>query len=290
MKHPIDAPLPITEQGAVSAELHVPGDSRPVILDAYRTDATPGVRNRAEAEKSLRKQLQPKLADLHDRLMAAGQHGVLVVLQGLDGSGKSGTVKHVGASLNPTGLSVASFKEPDPAEEAEHFLERIRRQLPEPGTITFFDRSHYEDAIVPRSIGELDDDEFQQRLEEIRSFEVELAHAGIVVVKCLLHISYDEQRERFLRRLRRPDKQWKFSESDLDTRDNWSPLQAAYAGVIGPTSIDVAPWFVVPADHKWYRNWAVASILAEHLEALGSDYPPLDGDIEAFRARLQPPH
>ncbi len=246
------------------------------------------VDSRSDAEARLAAMLTT-LADLHDRLMAEGKHSVLVVLQGLDGSGKSGTIKHVGRGLNPVGASVASFKEPDAKEEAEPFLARIRRELPEPGHITFFDRSHYEDIIVPDALDDLSDKYVTKRVNAIIDFERGLVDAGTVIVKCLLHISYDEQRNRFLRRLNRPDKQWKFKESDLETRAEWPRFQAAYGAAIGRTSTEAAPWFVVPSDHKWYRNWAVASLLSEHLASLRSEYPTLDGNIDDFRARLAAP-
>ncbi len=241
--------------------------------------------NRAKAERQTQRDLL-RLGDLHDRLMAAGEHSVLVILQGLDGSGKSGTIKHVGRILNPAGAAVAAFKEPDAKEEAEPFLARIRRELPDPGHITFFDRSHYEDVIVPDVLDGLSDEELRQRIDAIVTFERQLVESGTVVIKCLLHLSYEEQRRRFLRRLRRRDKQWKFAESDLDTRDQWPRYQAAYGAAVGQTSTEAAPWFVVPADHKWYRNWAIASLLSEHLAVLRSEYPPLEGDIDAIRSRL----
>jgi PPK2 family polyphosphate:nucleotide phosphotransferase len=222
--------------------------------------------------------------------MAEQERAVLVVLQGLDGSGKSGTVKHVAAALNPVGIRVASFKAPEGKETDEPFLDRIRRELPGPGQIGFFDRSYIEDAIVPLALGEITDVELDERLDEINSFESELKKRDVVLVKCFLHLSYDEQRERFLRRLQRPDKHWKFSESDLDTRQLWPKFQMAYGTVIGRTNSSLAPWFAVPADHKWYRNWAVASLLAEHLAAMAPEFPAFTIDADAVRQRLEPPN
>jgi PPK2 family polyphosphate:nucleotide phosphotransferase len=287
-KHPADDILELWAPGSVSAELRAPVSEQPLILDGLSTDATNLVDGRSDAESQLA-DLHDTLADLQDRLMAEERHSVLVVLQGLDGSGKSGTIKHAGRGLNPVGSSVASFKEPDAKEEAEPFLARIRRELPEPGHITFFDRSHYEDIIVPDALDDLSDKDITKRVKAITDFERDLADSGTIVLKCLLHISYDEQRERFLRRLRRPDKQWKFKESDLETRAEWPRFQAAYGAAIGRTSTEAAPWFVVPADHKWYRNWAVASLLCEHLASLRSEYPTLDGNVDELRARLEPP-
>jgi PPK2 family polyphosphate:nucleotide phosphotransferase len=273
--------------GPVSEALVVePGDGRFVLAGRPADDASL-VDGRVAAERDLRRALAKRLDAAHDRLMAAGQHSVLVVLQGLDGSGKSGTIKHVGRLLNPVGLRVAAFKQPDPGEQAEHFLERIRRELPDVGQITFFDRSHYEDVIVPRATGELDADGVGERLAEIAAFEQELVENGASVLKCVLQLSYDEQRDRFLRRLRRADKQWKFSDDDVETRRHWDTYQAAYGEALRASSYDFAPWFVVPADHKWYRNWAVASLLVECLEALGDEYPMYEGDTAAVRAALE---
>jgi PPK2 family polyphosphate:nucleotide phosphotransferase len=276
--------------GPVSEALRLSSDLAPVTLDGFDASVTPGIDGRAEAESALVDDLGPRLWDLHDRLMAAEQHAVLVVLQGLDGSGKSGTVKHVGGLVNPAGITVASFKEPEGKEKYEPFLARIRRQLPDHGRIGFFDRSYVEDAIVPRVENGLDDRALTRRLAQIRRFEDDLRLAGVLVIKCFLHLSYDEQRERFLRRLRRPDKQWKFSESDVETRAKWPHYQAVYGEVIGRTSTEADPWFVVPSDHKWYRNWAVASILLEHLERLDPQYPTAGVDIDEMRRRLEPPN
>lgn len=287
-KHPSDHIAKLWAPGSVSAHLRVGADGQPLVLEGFSTDATPLVENRVVAERHLDEDLF-RLGALHDRLMAAGEHSVLVILQGLDGSGKSGTIKHVGRVLNPVGASVAAFKEPDAKEEAEPFLARIRRELPDAGHITFFDRSHYEDVIVPDVLDDLSEKELAKRIEAIATFERQLAESGTVVIKCLLHLSFDEQRRRFLRRLRRKDKQWKFAESDLDTRAEWPRFQGAYGSAIGRTSTDIAPWFVVPSDKKWYRNWAVASLLSEHLADLHSEYPPLDGDVDAFRSRLAAP-
>jgi PPK2 family polyphosphate:nucleotide phosphotransferase len=222
--------------------------------------------------------------------MAHGTYRVLLVLQGLDASGKSGTIKHVVSALNPVGVRVTSFKEPDGHEEAEPFLARIERALPEPGQVGVFDRSHYEDAIVPAVHGRDTDDLIDERVSTIRRFEEELVANGTVVVKCVLNVSYDEQRERFRRRLRRPDKRWKFSDADLDTRRSWTQFIAAYGAVIGRTSTATAPWYVVPADHKWYRNWAVAHVLLDVLQGLHQDYPAPDLDLDALYARLEPPN
>jgi PPK2 family polyphosphate:nucleotide phosphotransferase len=269
----------------------VASEGAPVVLDGFPTGSTELVADRRQAERRFDSVLLPALADLHDRLMASQQHSLLIVLQGLDGSGKSGTVKHIAKGLNANALRCASFKEPDAAERREPFLARIRLQLPEPGQVVFFDRSHYEDAIVPLAAGELDRRQLTKRLAQIREFEEGLVERGTLVLKCLLHIGYDEQRQRFLRRLQRPDKQWKFKLSDLETRLAWPEMQAAIGEVVGRTSTPAAPWHIIPADHKWYRNWLVASLMVEQLEQLELDYPPLAPGIEPddVRRRLAAP-
>ena len=277
-----DADLPI------STEVRVRGGEDLLIagLDPART-----LVDKSEAKSQL-DDLRAELFDLHELMMANEHHAVLLVLQGLDCSGKNGTIKHVVSAMNPAGVHIASFREPEGDERDEHFLERIKRQVPEPGNLTVFDRSHYEDTFVPAVHDGMDGDEFDERLDEICAFERELVERNVMVIKCFLHISYDEQRERVLRRLRRRDKWWKFSEADLEARARWPEWEVVYGKAIGRTSTDVAPWFAVPADHKWHRNWVVANLLAEHFRQLGEDYPELDteNDIDTLRAQLAPPH
>lgn len=248
--------------------------------------STPMVSSRRVAERQLDGRLGRRLAAHHDVVYANQDASVLVVLQGLDASGKNGTIKHVISRMNPAAVRVASFKAPTPVEERHHFLWRIRQQLPDPGELVVFDRSHYEDLVVPLATGELDDVALKKRVRDVNRFEQELVANSTVVIKCLLHISYDEQRERFLRRLRRDDKRWKFNEGDLDTRDRWTAFQAAYGSVVASTATADAPWYVVPSDHKWYRNWAVARIIADSLADLGLRYPQPDIDVDAMRERL----
>jgi PPK2 family polyphosphate:nucleotide phosphotransferase len=236
--------------------------------------------------------LRDRLFDLHELMMANQEYAMLVVLQGLDCSGKNGTIKHVISAMNPAAVQVASFKEPTEEEKKEHFLDRIRRAVPEPGNLTVFDRSHYEDTFVPAVHDGMDGDEFDQRLEDICAFEQELADDNVIVVKCFLHISYDEQRYRFQRRLRRRDKRWKFSETDIETRERWPEWEVVYGKAIGRTSTDAAPWYAIPSDHKWHRNWVIANLLVEQFERLGEEYPEPFGDaeLERLKARLEPPH
>lgn len=266
-----------------------PSEDGTVDLAGYGTATTAGVGGRRSAEQSL-DVLGTELADLHARLIANGDRSVLLVLQGLDASGKNGTVKHVGRYFDQSGLRVAEFGPPTAGEASHGFLWRIRRQRPLPGSVTVFNRSHYEDAIVPVATGVTTPSEVARRIRQINEFERELVEAGTIVIKCVPNISYDEQRERFLRRLDRPDKRWKFSEADLDTRKRWSEFQAAYAMALGRTDNDNAPWYVVPSDHKWYRNWAVARLLVESLRGVVGPYPQPPLDLERLRGNLKAPN
>ena len=270
----------------------VESGGEPITVDGLPTRES--FQDEDDTEEELTDDLRPRLYDLLDLMMANEEHAILLVLQGTDCSGKSGTLKHVVQAMNPVGVRVSTFAEPTEEEREEHFLERIRRGLPKPGEFAVFDRSYYEDALVPRVEGELEgepfgDDEFDERLREILDFEEELAERGITVVKCFLNLSYDEQRERFLRRIRRPDKQWKFERSDLDTRQRWPEFRVAFGEVVGRTSTEERPWYAIPVDHKWHRNWSVASILVEVMESFHEEYPPLEWDADELRAALEPP-
>jgi PPK2 family polyphosphate:nucleotide phosphotransferase len=272
---------------SISELLRPDGDG--AILPGIDPRATPGVQHRDAAEAEM-PELAERLDGLQERLWVEGSRSLLVVLQGMDTSGKGGTVRHVFSSMNPAGVEVAAFKKPTEEELAHHFLWRIERKLPAPGEITVFDRSHYEDVLVVRVRSLVPEQEWRPRFGEITAFEERIAAAGTTIVKCLLHISYDEQRERLLARLDDPDKHWKFNEADIEERRLWQDYQAAYEDAIRETSTAVAPWHVVPADRKWYRNWAISRLLIETLERMDPQLPRPDLDVEALRARLQPPN
>jgi PPK2 family polyphosphate:nucleotide phosphotransferase len=190
--------------------------------------------------------------------------------------------------VNPLGCRIVSFKRPTPEEAKHHFLWRIRRALPEPGQIGVFGRSHYEDVIVPRVHGGLTDTQMDRRYAEIAKFEAELAAGATTVVKCFLHISSEEQLERLLARLDDPDKRWKFEEGDIQERALWPKYQDTFREVLRRSNPDDAPWYVVPADRKWYRNWAVGRLLLETLVEMAPEYPRPALDIPALKARLTP--
>lgn len=244
-----------------------------------------GPRDREAAAEELA-ELAPRLAELQERLYAEGSRAVLLVLQGMDTSGKGGVVEHVAGLVNPQGLAITSFKKPTEAERAEHYLARIRRAVPGPGRIGVFDRSHYEDVLVVRVDGLVPEDVWRARYDELVAFEAELTAAGVTVVKCMLHISPAEQQERLLARLDDPTKHWKYNPGDVDVREKWPAYCAAYTEALARTDTDTAPWFVIPADRKWYRNWAIAALLHEVLAELDPRYPPADFDVAAERARV----
>ena len=278
------------DHGGLRARLRVPPGAGPVRLATYDTSVTPGLsggKRRAQAEIETMRQ---RLAGLQERLFAQSTAGdrrrLLLVLQGMDTSGKGGTVKHVVAGLNPAGLRIQAFKAPTEQERAHSFLWRIRRALPEPGQIGVFDRSHYEDVLIVRVHDLVPAVTWHGRYTTINDFERSLADDGCTLVKVFLHIGYREQRARLLSRLDDPDKHWKFNPADVEERSRWPAYQEAYEAVLERCSTDVAPWYLVPADRKWYRNWAISRLLVEHLEEIAPAYPTADFDVSEARARL----
>jgi PPK2 family polyphosphate:nucleotide phosphotransferase len=212
---------------------------------------------------------------------------VLLVLQAMDCGGKDGTIKRVAGAMNPLGLHIRSFGPPTEEELRHDFLWRIRRALPPPGYVGIFNRSHYEDVLIARVESLVDEATWRARYETINAFERELADNSVTLLKVMLHISYAEQGERLMERLTDPTKYWKYNPSDLDTRARWDDYQAAYAEALRRCDPDAAPWFVVPADRKWYRDWAVAHLLRETFDALDLGYPAADFDVERERERLR---
>jgi PPK2 family polyphosphate:nucleotide phosphotransferase len=262
----------------------------PVDLSAVDTRATPGFTgSKADGAEALAL-LGPRLADLQERLFAEGRSGgvrrVLLVLQGMDSSGKGGTVRHVVGEVDPQGLRITSFKAPTTEELAHDFLWRIKAALPGPGVIGVFDRSHYEDVVVARVRSLVERRTWARRYATINRFEERLVADGTTVVKCFLHISKAESKQRLLERLDNPTKQWKFNPGDVDTRSEWDDLMVAYADAVERCSSEAAPWHVVPADRKWYRNWAIMNILVETLEAMKVEWPAPDYDVDEQRRRV----
>jgi PPK2 family polyphosphate:nucleotide phosphotransferase len=257
-------------------------------LARHKADSHPGVKSRKEGAARAAGDGE-RLAGLQERLWAEHARTVLLVLQGIDTSGKDGTIKHVIGLVNPLGCRITTFKRPTPEEARHHFLWRIRQALPEPGQIGVFGRSHYEDVIVPRVHGTRPDAEIEKRYAEIARFEAGLVGGSTTIVKCFLHISSEEQRERLLARLDDPDKRWKFEEGDIDERALWPTYQDTFREMLRRSSPDDAPWYVVPADRKWYRNWAVGRLLTETLTEMAPEYPRPPLDIPALKERLLAP-
>lgn len=223
-----------------------------------------------------------RISDLQDRLYAVHQHKVLLVLQGMDTSGKDGLVRALFSGVNPMGVRAVAFKAPTDAELAHDYLWRVHQHVPVKGEIAIFNRSHYEDVLITRVQGMIDDDECQRRYAHIRDFERMLAETGTVIIKVFLHISHEEQRERLQERLDDPDKQWKFDPNDIEQRKKWDDYVKAYEHAIRATNTDYAPWYIVPADSKVHRNLAIASLLLETLEGMDLQYPPPHPDLSSF--------
>jgi PPK2 family polyphosphate:nucleotide phosphotransferase len=245
-------------------------------------DHPPEAKLGLSGEKSAREQTAKRLermADLATMLMAEHQRAVLVVLQGMDASGKDGTVKHALGGLNPMSVRVAGFKAPSSTELAHDFLWRIHAVLPQRGEIGIFNRSHYEDVLVVRVEELAPKQVWKKRYAAINDFEQHLANEGTVVVKLFLHISQAAQAKRFRERLSDPKKNWKFSPDDLAKRAKWDEYMAAYRAVLERTSTATAPWHVVPADHKWVRDAVVTDVLTRTLEALDPKWPELAPEV-----------
>ncbi len=231
--------------------------------------------------------LLPRMGELQDLLYGAGKHAVLIVLQGLDTAGKDGTIKHVTTALNPLGHRVASFKAPSEEELRHDYLWRVHQQIPPRGILAMFNRSHYEDVLVARVHELVPAAAWQGRYQEINQFERMLARNGVVLLKFYLHISKDEQRKRLRAREEDPDKAWKLSVADWQDRAYWDAYQAAYEDALGRCGTRWAPWHIVPADHKWYRNYVVARRIVEDLSAYERDWrKALEARGKAELARL----
>jgi PPK2 family polyphosphate:nucleotide phosphotransferase len=277
-----------SRQMPVSELLRVPtGDAD---LCSYDTRSTPGFSGSKTAGKAALAEVGSRLSDLQEKLYASGVKGdrrsVLLVLQGMDSSGKGGTVRHVIGQVDPQGCAVTAFKAPTAEELAHDFLWRVRRQLPGPGILGVFDRSHYEDVLIVRVHELVPRATWARRYSTINRFEAGLAERGIQMIKVFLHISKEEQRQRLIARLDDPTKHWKFNPHDIDERAWWEEYEAAYEAVLTRCNPETAPWYLVPADRKWYRNWAVAQLLVEHLEDMKLDWPEADFDVAPQRSRL----
>jgi PPK2 family polyphosphate:nucleotide phosphotransferase len=249
-------------------------------------DSTPGLKNRKRLSRDLKRH-RIKVFNLQERLYAEHKRSLLIVLQGMDTSGKDGTITHVIGGMDPQGVLISIFKQPTPEERRHSFLWRIRKRLPDEGAIGIFNRSHYEDVLIARVHDLAKPPIIDRRYDLINRFEKELVRGGTKIVKICLHISYDEQRSRLMDRLRDPDKHWKFKETDIDERAFWDDYQSAYSIAITRCSTEWAPWYVVPSNDKDYRNWAISRLLVETLDEMNPQYPHPKLDIPRLIKRLQ---
>ncbi|MHC2999714.1 polyphosphate kinase 2 family protein [Microbacterium sp. HJ5] len=261
------------------------------VLADVDPQATPGYeQGKVQAAEDLASGAK-QLDEYQDRLFArsrvdATDAAVLLVLQAMDSAGKGGIVRHVVGSVDPQGVSITAFKKPTPEELEHDFLWRVAKRVPEPGFIGVFDRSHYEDVLIGRVRELAPHDEIERRYGAINTFEKQLTGGGTRVVKVMLHISSDEQKARLTERLDRPDKHWKYNPGDVDERKLWPKYMDAYQQVFERTSTDHAPWYVVPANRKWYARIAVQNLLLEALEEIDPQWPKATFDVEAEKRRL----
>lgn len=248
-------------------------------LSEIDPNETEHYRKKKDVLKELEAQRR-RIRDLQERLYAENEQGLLVVLQAMDTGGKDGTIKHVFEGVNPQGCRVSSFKAPNPEEANHDFLWRYHKSAPARGRIGIFNRSHYEDVLVVRVKGIVPEDVWRERYTLINDFERNLTRNGITVLKFFLHISKEEQKRRLESRLENPDKRWKFSKNDIKERAFWDDYQAAFEDAINECSTEHSPWYVVPANKKWYRNLVVARTIADTLEAMDPKFPPAEQGLE----------
>ena len=267
------------DRDRLSERLRVdPGSS--VDLGTFDPSETFGwKREDAEAEQQ---QYENKLTDLQERMWAEGKHSLLIVLQGIDAAGKDGTIRHVMDAFNPQGCDVVGFKAPTPQEERHDFLWRVHPHAPGKGSVAIFNRSHYEDVIIVRVHGLVPTKVWRGRYRSINDWERMLSDEGTTILKFFLCIDRDEQRERLQARLDDPDKRWKFSSADLPERARWDDYIKAFQETLEQTSTRWAPWYLIPANRKWFRNLAVAHVLGETLERLDPQYPPSEAGLESI--------
>jgi PPK2 family polyphosphate:nucleotide phosphotransferase len=253
-----------------------------VRLSHLATDDDGGFANKEAAAAVLVKH-RDRLDALQEVFYASQKHALLIVIQGMDCAGKDGTIRHIFSGVNPQGCDVASFKVPTALEARHDFLWRVHAAVPPRGMINIFNRSHYEDVLSPRVHKQISQKEVRTRLDNINQFETMLSENGVIVLKFFLHISQKEQTARLQSRIDTPAKHWKLSDADFKERKFWDAYEVAYNDAIGATSHKHAPWFVIPADHKWYRNVAISKILADTLEDLKLEFPAPTLDAETIK-------
>lgn len=271
--------LPAFDLDAALKAFHVkPGDA--LDLSEHDTRGTVGWDGDKDEGKLAARISNAKLEALQEQLYAEGKHRILFVLQAMDTGGKDSTIRHVFEGVNPQGVKVASFKKPTAEELAHDYLWRAHKVVPADGQIVIFNRSHYEDVLVVRVHDLVPEERWRKRYRHIREFEQMLADEGTTIVKIFLHISPEEQKERLQDRLDTPHKRWKFSSADLAERKRWDDYIAAFEEALSETSTDDAPWYVIPADRKWYRNLVLSELMVKTMEGLDMRWPPVEEGVE----------
>lgn len=259
-------------------------------LSEFDPRDTPAFSGKKKDGEKLLTKTDDEVDALQERLYAQGRTGgdkrILLVIQGLDTAGKGGIMRHVVGMVDPQGVEITAFKAPTDEESKHPFLWRIRKALPGAGMIGVFDRSHYEDVLIARVHDLVPPSQWKRRFKTINNFEEKVAQDGTTIIKVMMHISKDEQKERLTERLDRADKHWKYNPGDVTERGHWSAYQEAYQAVLDRCSTQHAPWFVVPADRKWYARLAVQQLLLEHLAAMDLTWPTADFNLATERARL----
>ena len=261
-----------------------------VLLEEFSTSDTGRFKSKKDAKEILKENVK-KMFSLQNMLYAYDKYSLLIIFQAMDAAGKDGTIKHVMSGLNPQGTQVFSFKQPSQEELDHDYLWRIHNHVPERGRIGIFNRSHYEEVLVVRVHDLIKNQKIPQELvskniwderyREINDFEKYLYENGIIIIKFFLHVSKEEQKKRFLKRIDTPEKNWKFSVSDIDERKYWDKYQQAYAEAISATSKKHAPWYIIPADHKWFMRYAVSQVIVETMEDIKMSYPVLSDEQKA---------
>ncbi|MDY6846150.1 MAG: polyphosphate kinase 2 family protein, partial [Chloroflexota bacterium] len=272
------------EKERIMDKYHIPPDTR-VDLDDFETYYTGEIKKKAGKAKL--KEHNKTLRDLQELLYAENKRKVLVILQGIDTSGKDGTIEHVFGDVNPQGTKVVNFKVPSKKELAHDYLWRVHQHTPGIGEIVIFNRSHYEDVLVVRVHELVPESVWGKRYDHINAFEKLLADEGTTIMKFFLNVSKKEQAQRFLARLDRPHKRWKFNPDDLEERKHWDDYKSAYEDMLSRTSTPWAPWYVIPCDRKWYRNLVIAAIVEDTIKNLDMQYPAEVENIESYRDQLE---
>ncbi|AFZ11746.1 polyphosphate:nucleotide phosphotransferase, PPK2 family [Crinalium epipsammum PCC 9333] len=252
---------------------------KPIVLADFDPNDCEDYKKKKHVEEELQKQ-RDRVGKLQERLYAENKRSLLIVLQAMDTGGKDGTIKHVFSGVNPQGCRVWSFKKPSDEESSHDFLWRYHQRTPQRGMINIFNRSHYEDVLIVRVKQLVPESVWRERYHVINNFEQTLTLSNITVIKFFLHISKDEQKRRLQSRLDDPDKRWKFSSNDIKEREYWDDYQTAFEDAINNCSTSYAPWYVVPANNKWYRNLVIARTIADTLEAMNPQYPTAEAGLE----------